>query len=147
MNRQACIRCLKLLAVLSVLVLVGLQLGRWNIDSSPMPKDDKIPARAPIALANLQQALDVEFAPILRDGLLKEATGCGVAIGIIDHGERRVFTYGAAHADSIFEIGSITKTFTGLALAQLAAQGRVKLDEPVRPLLFPNNLAAAPMHG
>jgi D-alanyl-D-alanine-carboxypeptidase/D-alanyl-D-alanine-endopeptidase len=148
MNRQAYIRCAKLLAVLSVIVLAGLQLGRWNIGSSPTPRDDKIPARAPIALTNLQQALDVEFAPILRDGLLKEATGCGIAIGIVDHSERRVFTYGAAHADSIFEIGSITKTFTGLALAQLAAQGKVRLDEPVRVLVpfdIAPNIAPGPV--
>ena len=93
---------------------------------------------------DLQQALDAEFAPVVKDGLLRPSTGCGVAIGIIDHAQRRVFTYGAAHADSIFEIGSVTKTLTGLALAQLAAQGKVRLDEPVRPILFPN-LAAAPM--
>ena len=43
---------------------------------------------------------------------------------MIDHGERRVFTYGAARADSIFEIGSVTKTFTGFAFAQLAVQLR-----------------------
>ena len=65
------------------------------------------------------------------------------SIGVVDHGKRRVFTYGAARADSIFEIGSVTKTFTGLALAQLAAQGKVRLDEPVRPILFPD-LAAGP---
>ena len=40
---------------------------------------------------------------------------------------------------------SVTKTFTGLALAQLAAQGKVRLDQPVRPLLFPDNLPAAPI--
>jgi CubicO group peptidase (beta-lactamase class C family) len=44
----------------------------------------------------------------------------------------------------LFEIGSVTKTFTGLALAQLAVQGKVRLDEPVRPILFPN-VASAPV--
>ena len=80
-------------------------------------------------------AHDAEFAPVLRDGLPREETGCGVAIGVLDHGQRRVFTCGAARADSIFETGSVTKTFTGLALAQLAAQKKVSLDEPVRALI------------
>jgi len=133
--------------VVSVLLVAGLHVGAWSIDSWSTPRTAKLPARAPIALNDLQQALDAEFAPVVRNGLLKPSTGCGVAIGVIDHGQRRVFTYGAAHADSIFEIGSVTKTFTGLALAQLAAQGKVRLDEPIRPLLFPDNLAAAPISG
>ena len=111
---------------------------------SPTPQAAKLPARPPIALADLQQALDTEFAPVVKDGLLRESTGCGVAIGVIDHGERRVFTYGAARADSIFEIGSVTKTFTGLALAQLAVQQKVSLDEPLRPILFPDIAAGSP---
>lgn len=89
-----------------------------------------------MALTDLRQTLDVEFAPVVKDGLLKRSTGCGLAVGVIDHGQRRTFYYGAARPDSIFEIGSITKTFTGLVLAQLAVQGKVRLDEPVRPLLF-----------
>jgi serine-type D-Ala-D-Ala carboxypeptidase/endopeptidase len=54
-----------------------------------------------------------------------------------------MFAYGSARANSIFEIGSVTKTFTGLALAQLAVQRKVSLDEPLRPILFPD-IAAGP---
>ena len=46
-----------------------------------------------------------------------------------------MWTYGAAKTDSVLEIGSISKTFTGSILAQMAAQNEVKLDEPVRALL------------
>jgi D-alanyl-D-alanine-carboxypeptidase/D-alanyl-D-alanine-endopeptidase len=138
------IKWLKAIVVVSVLLVAGLHIGAWSIDSWSAPRAAKLPARSPIALNDLQQALDTEFAPVVKDGLLRPSTGCGIAIGIIDHGQRRVFTYGAAQADSIFEIGSVTKTFTGLALAQLAAQGKVRLDEPVRPILFPN-VAAAPV--
>jgi len=81
--------------------------------------------------------LDAEFAPVVRDGLLKKSLGCGVAIGVVDRGIRREFSYGAARNDSIFEIGSITKTFTGLALAQFVVQGKLKLDAPIRSLIFP----------
>ena len=60
------------------------------------------------------------------------STGAGLVIGVLDHGERRIFAYGAAHPDSIFQIGSITKTFTGRILAQMVVQEKVSLNEPVR---------------
>jgi len=142
MNRQSYIKWFKWLVVIGAFSAATLRLGLWSIDS-PTPQAAKLPARPPIALADLQHALDAEFAPVVKDGLLRESTGCGVVIGVIDHGERRVITYGAARADSIFEIGSVTKTFTGLALAQLAVQKKVRLDEPIRPILFPD-IAAKP---
>jgi D-alanyl-D-alanine-carboxypeptidase/D-alanyl-D-alanine-endopeptidase len=36
---------------------------------------------------------------------------------------------------TVFEIGSVTKTFTALALAQLAVRGLVRLNQPLRDLL------------
>jgi serine-type D-Ala-D-Ala carboxypeptidase/endopeptidase len=41
----------------------------------------------------------------------------------------------APDADTTFEIGSITKTFTALALAQAVVAGQLSLDTPVRDLL------------
>jgi serine-type D-Ala-D-Ala carboxypeptidase/endopeptidase len=142
MNRQRYIKWFKWMVVLGAFAAAGLRLGLWSIDS-PTPQSARLPARPPIALADLQHSLDAEFAPVVKDGLLRESTGRGVVIGVIDHGERRVFAYGAARADSIFEIGSVTKTFTGLAFAQLVVQRKVSLDEPLRPILFPD-IAARP---
>jgi D-alanyl-D-alanine-carboxypeptidase/D-alanyl-D-alanine-endopeptidase len=45
--------------------------------------------------------------------------------------------------DAIFEIGSITKTFTGLILAEMVEQQKVRFDEPVRELL-PRGTVAKP---
>ena len=144
MNREGYIKSLKWMVVLSALAATALRVGLFSLNSSPTPQAAKLPARPPIALADLHHALDTEFALIAKDGLLRDSTGCGVAIGVIDHGVRRVFTYGAAHTDSIFEIGSVTKTFTGLALAQLAVQRKVSLDDPLRPILFPDIAAGSP---
>jgi D-alanyl-D-alanine-carboxypeptidase/D-alanyl-D-alanine-endopeptidase len=92
-------------------------------------------AMAPVPAAELQAVLSKDLAQALTSGALAPSTGAGVTIGIVDHGEKQVFSYGTAKPDSIFEIGSITKTFTGLLLAQMVEQGKVKFDEPVRELL------------
>ena len=81
--------------------------------------------------ADLQAIMD-------RDLALAPDTHPGLVIGVSKHGERSVLTYGIAKADSIFEIGSISKTFTGLMLARMIEQGKVKLDEPLRDLLPPD---------
>ena len=41
----------------------------------------------------------------------------------------------APDADTLFEIGSITKTFTATLLAEAVVEGEVKIDEPLRDLL------------
>lgn len=46
-------------------------------------------------------------------------------------------TIGAARHDSIFQIGSVTKTFTGLLLAEAVQRGEVRLEQPVREILSP----------
>jgi serine-type D-Ala-D-Ala carboxypeptidase/endopeptidase len=107
----------------------------------PPPKISYDPAIAPVDAAAMQAVLAQDFAQALKSGALAPATAAGVAIGVVRNGVPRVFAWGSATADSIFEIGSITKTFTGLVLAQLVAQGKVRLDEPVRELLPPGTVA------
>ncbi len=107
---------------------------------TPAPPD---PAIAPVSVAELQSVLDHDFAKALKSGALAPSTGAGITIGIVEHGVERIFSYGTAKTDSIFEIGSITKTFTGLALAQMVQQGKVKFDDPVRELL-PSGTVAKP---
>jgi CubicO group peptidase (beta-lactamase class C family) len=66
----------------------------------------------------------------------------GFAVGLVDNAGRvRIVTAGAGaggapiQPNSVFEIGSITKTFTGSLLASLVADGTVRLDTPVASLL------------
>jgi len=64
----------------------------------------------------------------------------GLSIAIVD-GQRVVWARGfgyadkeagiAAEADTIYEIGSISKTFAATAVMRLAEQGRIDLDQPV----------------
>ncbi|MBV8631960.1 MAG: beta-lactamase family protein [Silvibacterium sp.] len=98
-------------------------------------------AMSPVALADLKGVLDRDLAAQLSTGQLAPGTHIGLTIGVLQHGERRILTYGVAKEDSVFEIGSITKTFTATILAQMVEQGMVRLDEPVRELLPPGTVA------
>jgi CubicO group peptidase (beta-lactamase class C family) len=54
-------------------------------------------------------------------------------------GHRRIISYGHLNqgdnrpldGNTVFEIGSVTKVFTSLLLAQMVVDGQVKLDDPV----------------
>lgn len=66
----------------------------------------------------------------------------GIVVGILERGQRRYVAYGSAgpgrtplDEHTLFEIGSISKTFTGLLLADAATRGEVRLDQPVAQLL------------
>ncbi|MEO5815678.1 MAG: serine hydrolase [Gemmatimonadaceae bacterium] len=66
----------------------------------------------------------------------------GIVVGVFGpSGRRRVTSYGASgtsrplDAGSVFEIGSITKTFTAAVLADMVARGEVRYDDPVAKFL------------
>jgi serine-type D-Ala-D-Ala carboxypeptidase/endopeptidase len=68
----------------------------------------------------------------------------GIVAGmLLPDGSTRVVAYGDAGEGkrlderSVFEIGSITKTFTGTLLAQMAQRGELRLTDPVASLLPP----------
>ena len=95
----------------------------------------------PVSAADLETVLQRDLAEALRSGELAPAAGGGVSIGVVEDGIRQVFAFGTAKPDSIYEIGSMTKTLTGLMLSQMALRGKVKLDEPVRKLLPPGTVS------
>jgi CubicO group peptidase (beta-lactamase class C family) len=106
-----------------------------EIAAKPIPPPTFDAAMAPVHVADLESVLDRDLAVALKSGELAPATGAGVSIAVVDHGVRRFFNYGVAKQNSIYEIGSVTKTFTGLILSQMVEQGKVKLEDPVRELL------------
>jgi CubicO group peptidase (beta-lactamase class C family) len=74
---------------------------------------------------------------------MKELAIPGAAVGVIWGGKEYVQGYGVTNVDypvpvdgdTLFRIGSTTKTFTGTALMQLVEAGKVDLDAPVRRYL------------
>ena len=112
------------------------------IAAEPPKFDSPLPS---IAIHDLKPVIDRDFAAWLtahQPALAFE----GITIGVVQHGVRAVWTYGAAEPDSLFEIGSITKTFTATILAQMVQQGSVRLDQPVRGLL-PAGVVQKPASG
>ncbi len=71
----------------------------------------------------------------------------GVVVGVVDAEGASYFGYGRLSAGgertpgerTIFEIGSITKAFTGVLLAEMAERGLVALDDPVARFLPPGS--------
>jgi D-alanyl-D-alanine-carboxypeptidase/D-alanyl-D-alanine-endopeptidase len=67
----------------------------------------------------------------------------GIAVGCISGGETATFGYGktarvggtAANETTLFEIGSVTKTFTTLILADMVLKGQVNLTDPIEEFL------------
>ncbi len=53
------------------------------------------------------------------------------AIAVVDKYQTKIFTFGSARENQIFEIGSITKTFTANLLAQEIIAGNLRLSEPI----------------
>ncbi|MEI2301169.1 serine hydrolase [Ensifer sp. MJa1] len=89
---------------------------------------------------------DADIRKILAERIDEQKQSIGIVVGIIDADGRRVIAYGhPAKGDprpvdgrTIFEIGSVTKVFTALLLADAAEKGTLRLDTPVSSLLPPD---------
>ena len=89
---------------------------------------------------------DSEIRRILVERIDQYHQSVGIVVGIIEPKGRRVVAYGALdkedqrplNADTVFEIGSVTKVFTSLLLADMAQRGEVALNEPVSKYLPPD---------
>jgi CubicO group peptidase (beta-lactamase class C family) len=77
--------------------------------------------------AFLQQRIEVEKRDVgMVVGLVDEHGSSIVTCGIMDGG-----TSQDVNGDTLFEIGSITKTFTALLLQDMIERGEMKLNDPV----------------
>lgn len=91
-----------------------------------------LPAKAGVPLSQFGTQLQARVA---------DSPGTGIIVGILDHGHLTIYKAGSAgdgraiDEHTLFEIGSVTKTFTATMLAQMALQHRVSLDDPVAKYL------------
>jgi len=88
---------------------------------------------------------DEEIRKILAGRLGTHSDHIGIVVGVIEPGGRRIISHGsfgkddkrAVDGDTLFEIGSTTKVFTALLLADMAQQGELALTDPVAKFLPP----------
>jgi len=86
---------------------------------------------------------DSEIRKVLADRIDTYRLSVGMVVGIVDRQGRRIVAYGgfdqgdqrSLNGDTIFEIGSITKVFTSLLLADMVQRGEVALADPVAKFL------------
>src|SRR3954452_19057480 len=86
---------------------------------------------------------DAEIRKILVDRIDVQKQSVGIVVGVIEPAGRRVIAYGAPatadphplNGDTVYEIGSITKVFTSLLLADAVERGEVALTDPVGKFL------------
>ena len=86
---------------------------------------------------------DSEIRQMLVDRIDVQHQSIGIVVGVIGPETRRVIAYGhleksdprPLNGDTIFEIGSATKVFTSLLLADIMQRGEVALDDPVAKYL------------
>lgn len=136
--------------LLSALLVLGL------MPLSGMSWANSTEAERKAAFAVVPPIMDDASMQAMLDARIAEKRAVGIAVALIEpDGKVRLLNAGARSADAtatpgpqpvaadtIFEIGSITKAFTGVLLAQMAARGEVKLADPVRmhapkDVLFP----------
>ena len=101
-------------------------------------------AASAISAANLSSAAEIvvddpAIREILRHRVDVQKRGVGMAVCVVTPRRKRFVTWGrerlgdsrSVSGDTVFEIGSITKVFTALLLANMTRRGEVALDDPV----------------
>lgn len=84
-----------------------------------------------------------QILQILEERIDTYRRGIGIVLGIVDGTGPRILAHGTftrddlrpVNSETIFEIGSVTKIFTTLALAVMTERGEVALDDPVNKYL------------
>lgn len=95
-------------------------------EPEPLPANWEVPSNVAI-----EAAIAARIAP--RDGQ-------GIVVGVLEPEGRRIVARGPEgdepfEGDTLFEIGSISKVFTALLLADMANRGEVSLDDPAAKYL------------
>lgn len=111
----------------------------WPLVFSPgAPAGPPPPPRAPLP-ADWAIPADSEIAKLI-DTRIAGRAGEGIVIGVIEPSGRRIVARGPAggkpfDGKTVFEIGSMSKVFTSLLLADMVQRGEVKLDDPAEKYL------------
>jgi serine-type D-Ala-D-Ala carboxypeptidase/endopeptidase len=93
-----------------------------------------------VAVLGLGILFAQDLESVLRERVAVDRNSPSIVVAIVDEQGTKVVAHGsrsklvrAAPSDqnTVFEIGSITKVFTGIVLAEAVRRGEVKLDDPI----------------
>jgi serine-type D-Ala-D-Ala carboxypeptidase/endopeptidase len=120
------LRTARLRYVLALRTWIGLSLGLGVacISEAELPTDDTV-------------------RQLLLDGVEQQQRAPGIVVGLLDRHGNRILSFGSAGSgssvkldgDTVFEIGSATKTFTGILLEIFIQRGEVRLEDPAQKYL------------
>lgn len=117
----------------NLIVLLIAVLGTASFSSAQdLPEDVK---------QNIETRINHELTP-------------GIVVGILDAKGVKYYSFGMksltgktpVNEHSVFEIGSVTKTFTGIILAEMVLKGEVKLEDPLQ-LYVPKGVTVPTRNG
>lgn len=106
-------------------------------------KEDSPDKLKPVPTSNLMRTQTDKKIDTAARNYIQKANTVGLSIGILRNGMIHTYNYGETaigngkmpDANSLFEIGSITKTFTSLLLAYYVNEGKVNLTDPITKYL------------
>jgi CubicO group peptidase (beta-lactamase class C family) len=133
--------------------ILSLYIGLDSTDKleillfQPYKKLVQVPFTKTVTDNKLATDLDKSVEDILQRFMF-EAQSVGLSVGILKNGRHYFYNYGETTkgnqqlptSKSLYEIGSITKTFTGILLAKAVNEGIINLTDPINKYL-PENVA------
>jgi CubicO group peptidase (beta-lactamase class C family) len=131
---------LKGLAALGLGAMVMGCVGAWSTRPSIAGDRGPVPVWSDGRAPELEPLIRKRCVPFISRG-----KSVGMAVALVTPTNATIMTFGrpalnsssTTRADTLFEIGSITKTFTALSLAREIEHGAVRLEQPVQELLPP----------
>ncbi len=150
MNRSAA-RVVRVLVAGLLASSAALAAPQAPPPNAPPPKAPP-PAAAPVKPASILPS-DADLQRIVDDRVATFHDSVGLIVGVVEPAGRRLFVRGPAQVgndeavdgDTIYEIGAVSKVFTGLLLTEAARRGELSLNDPVTKYLPPGTVL--PQHG
>jgi D-alanyl-D-alanine-carboxypeptidase/D-alanyl-D-alanine-endopeptidase len=123
--------------LLIILFFLHPSLGQTQTVKQAIPTDNKLKSQ-------IDTVVQKAAMPFIGD-----TSKVGLSIGIYKNGKVYSYNYGTTQRENpklptnktVYEIGSISKTFTGTLLAQAVKDKKVKIDDDIRKYLdgsYPN---------
>lgn len=117
-----------MLRVWLVMGLLGCS-GKSHVTEKPQPADSD-------PVGSHREAVAAQLAPYVEGELVR-----GVVIGLYDAGKTEIYGFGKGPGGAVptgktlFDLGTLTKVYTGVLLAEAVQRKEVELDAPISELM------------